>query len=252
MLLDGCLRDQWEESDTLKYLFSLAVTSSCSIPCSVTRTPSERFIFVWLLRILSIAPILQGCHLPFIYTLLGNPMALPNYPRQPLAIPTVQHQLFRESIEVMFVINFTCGMYAWVSVEGTNFVFVFREKAIIDTSAAGGAQFRSFCFTANLFHLPMGKYIEIFFASIASLVPSNEIDISLFECLGQCIHRHHGLQKICCQGRALEDQETDVAARSWYSQNSVEPARTMHTKDYVIFFALSMSKHWSWSTWAPL
>ena len=75
-------------------------------------------------------------------------------------------------------------MYAWVSAEATNFVFVFREKATIYTSAAGGAQFRSFCFTANLFHLPMGKYIEIFFASIASLVPSNEIDISLFECLG--------------------------------------------------------------------
>lgn len=101
-----------------------------------------------------------------IYTLLGNPTALPSYPRQPPAIPAVSIPAVRG-----FRSNSKTYLSSTSLVEKGNHLYL----------CCWGCSVRSFLIYCESDPPSNG---ENSFTSIASLVPSDEIDVSLTECLG--------------------------------------------------------------------
>ena len=125
-----------------------------------------------------------------IYTLLGSadgpaPLCLPTFAIPPVPTPAVQdHKLVRKSSYGKFMSSIlpVCGL---IQQGTTNLIFVSKKKVIIHTSAAGGAMSRTFVLRQEPdTDTPSDRRVIQKFGDFFTFVPSDEIEISLSECIG--------------------------------------------------------------------
>ena len=123
-----------------------------------------------------------------ISTLLGSadgpaPLCLPTFAIPPVPTPAVQdHKLVRKSSYGKFMSSnlLVCGL---IQQGTTNLIFISKKKVIIHTSAAGGAMSRTFVLCQEP-DTPSDWRVIQKFGDFSTFVPSDEIEISLSECIG--------------------------------------------------------------------